>query len=148
MAGNLLLFVLLNHHQGLGFTKERTTCIPLRRGTPAAECYGGEMTALVPAEPSYSSTHHLHPNPRTLGCLCWAGCPTIPLCSGKPHDCGAFNADFYSLIPPPILLLLQTLNCPRSSSSKEILVSYWTRNRKSSQGHLTCDVFVSKYQRP
>jgi len=110
---------------------------------------GGAMTALLRAEPSHSSTQHLHPRPSTITpgrCFCQPSCPKIPLCSEKTQDFRVSNADFF--FPPPILLLLQALNCLSSSSSKEIFVSYWTRNRKSSQGHLTCDVFVSKYQRP
>lgn len=98
------------------------------------------------AEPAHGGTQRLYPHPQLLyRCFCRAGCPKIPACSENVPFSDFSDADIFPLI---LLFLLQALNCLWSSLSKEMFVSYWTRNRKSSQGHLTCSVFVSKYQCP
>lgn len=139
-AGNLLLFILINHCWGLGFPK-RKTCIFLSERN--SSCW-----LLWRVRMSDSSAGFITCTCPSDRCFCQAGCPKISLYSEKPHDFRVFLMLILFFPPAILLLLLQTLNCLRSSSSKEIFVSYWTRNRKSSQGHLTCNVFVSKYQRP
>lgn len=125
-AGNLLLFIPVHHPQGLGFTKERKpSSFPLLlsvvEGGNDCSSLSGAITQWQPSpapSPPASSSQ--------AGASAKLAVQNFLFHSEKPHDFRVFNTSCGFFSPLILLLLLQALNCLRSSSSKEIFVSYWT----------------------